>query len=299
MSDSPGPPQSGFNDNHGAAASDDPTTDVSALDSSALTIAPLARPAEDTRYPRIGMSRGSAAVDLFLVVALLLSTYQALFLLDIPQRIQDFAPVLGFLWINVLIGTVSLAIVAVVLLGRRQGAASVGLTKTSAGKTVGLALAAVPACYAAHVTAVTLFLTLTGQTFEDLIVERAAFFEEIPSVPPLIAVAFSLFVGVHEEVLFRGFILGRFRALFRSTPAAVIVSSILFGILHGYQGMIGVVQTTTVGLILAIVAARYRTIWPVILAHGLFDAISLVLIPLIGDEIQEFARQLTTTQATN
>lgn len=298
MSDSPGPRRPEFHETDRAPASDTPTHGLSALDPSALSYAPLARPAEDTRYPRIAMSRGSAVVDLFLVVALMLLTYETVILLEIPRRIAEFSPVLGFLWTNVMLGVVSLAIVAVVLLGRRQSAAVVGLTRFSVGKTIGLALATVPACYAAHMTTVTIFLKLTGQSFEDLIVERAEFFKDLPTVPPLIAVAFSLFVGVHEEILFRGFILGRLRALLRSTPAGVVVSSVVFGLLHGYQGMIGVVQTTTVGLILAIVAAHFRTIWPVIIAHGLFDAISLVVIPLVSEEIQEFARQLTTTQAS-
>lgn len=263
-----------------------------------VSYAPMARPAEDIRYPRLLMTRGAAALDVFLIVALLAAFYSLLFMFKIPDWAAEHLPMLGMLWTNVLLGSATLDIVGVILLLRRQKPACIGLGKASVGKTIGLALIAMPVCYAAQITAVTAFLTLTGSSFEDLVVERSAFFEQVPHIPPLVAVAFSLFVGVHEEVLFRGFILGRLRAIFGSTPVAVIVSSVIFGMLHGYQGMVGVVQTTTVGLVLATIAARFRTIWPTILAHGMVDGVSLVLLPLLGDTLQEFAKQITTTQAS-
>ena len=271
----------------------------SVLEPSALSYAPLARAVDDTRYPRIAMSRGSAAVDLFVVVALLISTIETLHLLNFSEWMAEHAPVLGMFWMNVLIGAVTLAIVAVMLMARRQKASCLGLGKTSFAKTIGLAAATIPTCYVSVLVTVSLFLVLSGTSIDGLVQERAAFFDEVPHIPPVIAVLFSLFVGLHEEILFRGFILGRLRALFGSTVAAVIASSIVFGLLHGYQGAIGVVQTTTVGLVLATLAARFRTIWPAILAHGLFDAISLVAVPLLGESLQEFANQVTTTQAAN
>lgn len=269
----------------------------SVLEPSALSYAPLARAVDDTRYPRIAMSRGSAGVDLFVAVALLLSTIEALHLLNFAQWMQEHAPILGMFWVNVLIGAVTLIIVAVMLKARRQTASALGLGKTSFGKTIGLAAATIPLCYVSVLVTVSTYLILSGTSMDGLVQERAAFFDEVPHIPPLIAVLFALFVGIHEEVLFRGFILSRLRALTGSTVAAVITSSIVFGLLHGYQGAVGVVQTTTVGLVLATLAARFRTIWPAILAHGLFDTITLVLLPLLGDSLQELANQVTTSQA--
>lgn len=295
MSDEPGPPNLNQDDD----LAGDPLAQPALPEVPALTYAghpPLARAVDDTRYPRIAMSRGSAAVDLFVVVALLLAAIEALHLLNFAEWMQAHAPVLGMFWVNVLIGAVTLLIVAVMLKARRQKASALGLGKTSFGKTIGLAAATIPVCYVSVLVTVSAYLALSGTSIDGLVQERAAFFDEVPHIPPLIAVLFSLFVGLHEEILFRGFILSRLRALFGSTVAAVIASSIVFGLLHGYQGAIGVVQTTTVGLVLATLAARFRTIWPAILAHGLFDAISLVAVPLLGDSLQEFANQVTTTQ---
>lgn len=298
MSDEPGPPNLNQDDD----LAGDPLADFAHADLPALTYAghpPLARAVEDKRYPRIDMSRGSAAVDLFVVVALLIATIETLHLLNFAEWMQEHAPIFGMFWTNVLIGAVTLTIVAVMLRARRQKASALGLAKTSFGKTIGLAAATIPVCYVSVLVTVSAYLALSGTSIDGLVQERAAFLDEVPHIPPLIAVPFALFVGIHEEVLFRGFILGRLRALFGSTVAAVIASSIVFGLLHGYQGAIGVVQTTTVGLVLATLAARFRTIWPAILAHGLFDTITLVLLPLLGDSLQELANQVTTTQAAN
>lgn len=298
MSDEPGPPNLNQDDD----LAGDPLADFAHADLPTLTYAghpPLARAVEDKRYPRIDMSRGSAAVDLMVVVLSIVLFVILLSISSIPAWMEENLPSLGRLWINVFIGIITLDVLAIVLMVRKQKLATLGLAKTSFGKTIGLAAATIPVCYISVLITVTAYLALSGTSLDGLVQERAAFLDEVPHIPPLIAVPFALFVGIHEEVLFRGFILGRLRALFGSTVAAVIASSIVFGLLHGYQGAIGVVQTTTVGLVLATLAARFRTIWPAILAHGLFDTITLVLLPLLGDSLQEFANQVTTTQASN
>lgn len=95
---------------------------------------------------------------------------------------------------------------------------------------------------------------------------------------PFMAVGVAmLFVGFYEELLARGFLLNRCQHLIGGTWGPVIVSSILFGLGHFYQGMLGVLQTTLLGIVFASLVLRWKTLWPVILAHAVLNTVSLGL----------------------
>ena len=81
----------------------------------------------------------------------------------------------------------------------------------------------------------------------------------------------SITAGIVEEIVYRGFVLwylGHFMPLW----AAVIVSSIAFGLAHGYQGASGALRCGLVGLAFGIVYVVTGSIWVPILAHILLDA---------------------------
>lgn len=93
---------------------------------------------------------------------------------------------------------------------------------------------------------------------------------------PLTLLAMMLFVGYYEEVLARGLILERCRIVFQARWPAVVVSSLLFGLGHAYQGWFGVVQTALIGLVFATLVLRWGRLWPVIIAHGLINFVALM-----------------------
>ena len=87
--------------------------------------------------------------------------------------------------------------------------------------------------------------------------------------------------GFAEEMLARGFLLNRFADLFGGGKSAfylaVIAQAIIFGLAHGYQGLAGIILTGGVGAILGLVyVLTGRSLWPVIITHGLIDSISFV-----------------------
>lgn len=84
------------------------------------------------------------------------------------------------------------------------------------------------------------------------------------------------FVGVYEELFARGLLLARCRALMGGTWSPVLVSSLLFGLGHLYQGWIGVAQTTLIGVVLAVAVLRWGSLWPAIIAHALLDVSSVL-----------------------
>lgn len=82
-----------------------------------------------------------------------------------------------------------------------------------------------------------------------------------------------------EELLFRGFLQSRLRALFgarrHAAVLAVLAQALLFGLAHAYQGPTGVLVSATIGLAFGLLMLRFRTIWPLVVAHGLIDTISM------------------------
>lgn len=90
----------------------------------------------------------------------------------------------------------------------------------------------------------------------------------------------SLNAGVSEELMFRLAMPALVYGATGSAIAAVAVPVLLFGFLHVYQGVAGVIGTTLIGgLFLLSYVATGSILVPIIL-HVLFDLRSLVLIPV-------------------
>jgi len=93
----------------------------------------------------------------------------------------------------------------------------------------------------------------------------------------------SLFVGLNEETIFRGFLLTGLRRWFGPLSAALI-SSVAFGLLHSLNALSGadpvflvgqMVVACGTGLVLAAVTLRAGSIWPAMFLHFAGDAVGL------------------------
>lgn len=62
-------------------------------------------------------------------------------------------------------------------------------------------------------------------------------------------------------------------------------AALLFGLGHLPQGPIAVCMTTLLGLGLGAIMVLHRSLWPAVIAHGLFDATSLAIIPFVIDKL--------------
>jgi membrane protease YdiL (CAAX protease family) len=78
--------------------------------------------------------------------------------------------------------------------------------------------------------------------------------------------------AVGEEYLFRGYAQGVLAEAFGSPWPAVVVTSLSFGISHGYQKFIGIVRATLLGFLLAIPVVRTGSLFPAIVAHFWINA---------------------------
>lgn len=87
----------------------------------------------------------------------------------------------------------------------------------------------------------------------------------------------SLAAGVSEELAYRGYAIPVLASLV-GTPAAVAVTSIVFGILHGYQGLLGTLRTAVMGALLAWAFLASGSLWPAIVAHVAIDLLAGIVL---------------------
>ena len=66
---------------------------------------------------------------------------------------------------------------------------------------------------------------------------------------------------------------------------AVLISALVFGIGHLYQGVVGVGITAFIGIALGAITLHHRSIWPAVIAHGCFDAASFAMVMLGADKL--------------
>ena len=93
----------------------------------------------------------------------------------------------------------------------------------------------------------------------------------------LMAVAF-VYGGVVEEMVFRGLVIGWGSTLFgpRSVFPLVLLSSVVFGSAHFYQGLSGSISTGLIGLGFALLyVGTGRKLLAPVLAHMVVDAIGV------------------------
>jgi membrane protease YdiL (CAAX protease family) len=98
----------------------------------------------------------------------------------------------------------------------------------------------------------------------------------LPTTLPekLLFALLSISAGIGEEVAFRGFAFPALTLVMGSDWGGAILSSVAFGLLHGYQGWIGVIRTGMMGFLLATTLLLSGSLWPAILAHAILDLIS-------------------------
>ncbi|GHV16508.1 hypothetical protein FACS189425_00910 [Clostridia bacterium] len=110
---------------------------------------------------------------------------------------------------------------------------------------------------------------LFGQELKDMVPQRDNLLFAIPYK--------LIFVGFAEELLFRGYFLNCIKRLTNSKIAAVVLSSLLFGLWHFIlsEDILQVAVTTIMGVIFAL-PRMYKencSVVSVSLAHGLYGAL--------------------------
>lgn len=97
-------------------------------------------------------------------------------------------------------------------------------------------------------------------------------------LPVALIALLMFFVAVYEELTARGFLLTRCRRIVAGTWPPVLLSALIFGLGHAYQGWIGMLQTALIGVVLGWYTLRRGTLWPAILAHAGLNTLTVAVL---------------------
>ena len=87
--------------------------------------------------------------------------------------------------------------------------------------------------------------------------------------------AVSVSAGVCEEVIFRGYLIAYLMAVLGAPFwIGAVLSSLVFGVAHVYQGPIGIPRTAAVGGLLALLYGLTGSLWAPMVVHALMDITS-------------------------
>ena len=91
--------------------------------------------------------------------------------------------------------------------------------------------------------------------------------------------------GVLEEVLVAGYLLHRLRQLGWSDNRALLVSALLRGSYHLYQGFGGFAGNVVMGLVFGRLYQRWGRVTPLVIAHTLMDIVAFVGYALLAGRV--------------
>lgn len=91
--------------------------------------------------------------------------------------------------------------------------------------------------------------------------------------------------GWAEEIIVVGFLLTRLRQLRVNPWLALLISSLLRGVYHLYQGFGAGLGNVAMGLVFGFVWQRTGRLWPLIIAHTLIDAVAFVGYSLLAGRL--------------
>ncbi len=84
--------------------------------------------------------------------------------------------------------------------------------------------------------------------------------------------AVSVTAGICEELLYRSFLFFYFTEIWAlPLAAALVLSSVIFGVAHAYQGIRGIFATGLVGLVFGGLYWASGSVWPGVVLHALMD----------------------------
>jgi membrane protease YdiL (CAAX protease family) len=91
------------------------------------------------------------------------------------------------------------------------------------------------------------------------------------------------FAAFIEEMIYRGYLMHRIADLFKQSISGwiigLIISNLLFGFGHLYQGTSGMIATGLTGFVFAgLFFASKKNLWAAIIAHGIYDTVGFLMI---------------------
>lgn len=100
------------------------------------------------------------------------------------------------------------------------------------------------------------------------------------TIPVLVLSAIR--AGVLEEVVLNGYLIGRLQKIGLGPWVAIVLSAVLRGAYHAYQGFGPFLGNFAMGLLFGWVYKKYGRVAPLVVAHALIDIAAFTLGPALG-----------------
>ncbi len=91
----------------------------------------------------------------------------------------------------------------------------------------------------------------------------------------------SATAGFCEEIIFRGYLQRQLAAFCKSTLTGVLLSAVIFGASHGYEGLARMLLIGIYGLLFGLLAWWRKSLRPGMMAHAWHDAFSGVILRML------------------
>jgi membrane protease YdiL (CAAX protease family) len=112
--------------------------------------------------------------------------------------------------------------------------------------------------------------------------------EMLPRMHWLGFLALSVWVGLWEELTFRGFILTRLRRVTGFWWAAILISSVLFALPHMVQQVrLAVIPLFAIGVIWSVFTVWRQSVLPAVIGHTFFNFAQLIVIFYFADLLEQ------------
>jgi uncharacterized protein len=183
----------------------------------------------------------------------------------------EVAPSLISLVIQLFLSWSPILVIGYLLARNREGWTGIGLTRLRPAD-IGMGVALWVASYVVVLVLAWAFQSLGQREVDFLPEELPLWFRSLEAV--LLAVT----AGVTEEIVVRGYAQTRLEQLRAATAVILLVPTAMWAVFHVYQGLGVALTIFGLGLMYAWYFQRTRRLWPLILAHVLFDMTQLVRI---------------------
>jgi membrane protease YdiL (CAAX protease family) len=199
--------------------------------------------------------------------------------IDDPQTISTDLGVLEVLYL--VASAAGPAAMAVHLLWRDRRLGIAGFAPRPAGFVAGYGALGLVCVYLALISAAlvigNLYVLLGGDL--DDIGSDGGDGVDLSVASLVIAYVIAITAGVTEEIVFRAYAITRLEEL-GWKRAAYVVPGVVFTVLHLYQGVLAVALIGAVTVAFTWLYLWKRSVWPVIVAHALFDGVQLTIAAL-------------------
>jgi uncharacterized protein len=183
-------------------------------------------------------------------------------------------------WMHALKAAALAVLIVVLIRSDGQTLRQLGLARDGAARELALGIPVLGALFVAHLAAtvpIAMVARLFGAGPEGG--ERARMLSRLVSGVDAAELAVALVVAAtFEEIAFRGFLLPRLRILTGHWSSALVLSAVVFGLGHLYEGTLGAVQASLLGVFFGLAFLWRGRLEAPIVAHAAFNAIMFALV---------------------